>query len=57
MANRKSTQRGVRKITKSGGSLGISLPIEVVKKLGWREKQRVTVRRIHGGVSVKDWKK
>ena len=56
MANRKSTQRGVRKITKSGGSLNVSLPIEMVKSLGWREKQKVQVKKKGGALVVRDMK-
>jgi antitoxin component of MazEF toxin-antitoxin module len=56
MANRKSTERGTRKITKSGGSLSVSLPIEMVKSLGWREKQKVTVKKKGGALVVRDQK-
>jgi hypothetical protein len=31
-------------------------PIEMVRQLGWREKQRVTVRRIKGGMVIRDYK-
>jgi antitoxin component of MazEF toxin-antitoxin module len=56
MANRSAKNRGVRKITKSGGSLNVSLPIEMVKSLGWREKQRVKVRKVKGALVVRDMK-
>lgn len=36
--------KGVRKLTKLGGkSIGLTLPIELVRELGWREKQKVIV--------------
>ena len=58
MANKKSTEKDIRKLTKSGnGSIGLTLPIEVVRELGWKEKQKVVVKRVRGGVLVKDWKK
>jgi antitoxin component of MazEF toxin-antitoxin module len=58
MANKKSSESNVRKLTKSGnGSIGVTLPIEVVRDLKWKEKQKVTVKRICGGVIIKDWKK
>lgn len=57
MANKKWSQRNVRKITKSGSSLNVSIPVEILKKLGWKEKQKVVVKKIRGGVSIKDWKK
>ena len=58
MANKKSTEKDIRKLTKSGnGSIGLTLPIEVVRELGWKEKQKVIIKRVRGGVLVKDWKK
>ena len=48
----------IRKLTKIGGkSIGLTLPIDLVRELGWREKQKVTVKRVRGGVMIKDWKK
>jgi hypothetical protein len=58
MPRRKLEDNNIRKLTKSGnGSIGLTLPIEVVRELGWREKQKVVVKRVRGGVLVKDWKK
>lgn len=52
------TDRNIRKLTKLGGkSIGLTLPIEIVRELGWKEKQKVVVKRVHGGVMIKDWKK
>lgn len=50
--------KSIRKLTKLGGkSIGLTLPIELVRELGWREKQKVVVTRVRGGVMIKDWKK
>ncbi len=38
-------------------SLGLTLPVELVEKLRWREKQKVLVKKVRGGLLVKDWKK
>ncbi|MDD3607478.1 MAG: hypothetical protein PHQ20_01630 [Candidatus Moranbacteria bacterium] len=59
MADKKSSEKNIRKLTRSGGgkSIGLTLPIEMVGDLGWREKQKVKVTRVRGGVLVKDWKK
>ncbi len=58
MGVRKQSEQNIRKLTKVGGkSLAVTLPVELVNKLGWREKQRVVVKKIRGGVSIKDWKK
>lgn len=58
MANRKSSEQNTRKITRMGGkSLGLTLPVELVKELKWKEKQKVKVKRVRGGLLIKDWKK
>jgi hypothetical protein len=58
MKKRTMVDKNIRKLTKLGGkSIGLTLPIELVRELGWREKQKVTVKRVRGGVLIKDWKK
>jgi len=57
MANRKYNQRNVRKIFKKGGSFSLTVPIEMMKTLGWREKQKVVIKKIKGGLQIKDWRK
>ncbi len=55
---RKAVDPSARKLTKVGGkSIGLTLPIELVRELGWREKQRVVVKRIKGGFEVRDFRK
>ena len=49
--------RNVRKIFKSGKCYCVTLPIEQVRDLGWREKQKVEFKRVRGGLVIKDWKK
>lgn len=57
MSRRKTDKSNVRSLTRLGrGSLGLTLPIELVRELGWREKQKVTVKRVRGGLVIKDWK-
>lgn len=47
----------VRKLTKLGGkSIGVTLPIEMVRELGWREKQKVVAKRVRGGILIRDWR-
>ena len=54
----KMKNQNVRKITKLGGkSLAVTLPRELVTNLGWKEKQKITVKRVRGGLLIKDWKK
>lgn len=56
MSNKKSNEKNVRKLTKIGKrSIGLTLPIDFVRELGWREKQKVKVTRVRGGLMVKDY--
>ncbi|KKR43963.1 MAG: hypothetical protein UX02_C0001G0393 [Candidatus Moranbacteria bacterium GW2011_GWC1_45_18] len=58
MANKKAEERGIRKLTKIGKkSVGLTLPIELVRELKWREKQKVVVKRVKGGLVIRDWRK
>ena len=57
MGMRKLVNKNIRKLTKVGrGSLMVTLPVEDVKALGWREKQKVTVKKVRGGLLIKDWR-
>ena len=58
MGMQKMKNQNVRKIIKVGGkSLAVTLPRELVNKLRWKEKQKVVVKRVRGGLLIKDWKK
>lgn len=55
MTTRKLEDKNVRKITRVGRtSLCVTLPVEMIKELGWKEKQKVKVSRIRGGVVIRD---
>lgn len=57
MARRKMEDNNIRKLTRSGNkSIGLTLPIEEVRALGWREKQKVVVKRIKGGLVIRDFR-
>ncbi len=57
MFKKSAGDKNTRKLTKLGGkSIGLTLPIDMVRELGWREKQKVTVKRVRGGLMIKDWK-
>ncbi len=56
MARRMAGKTNVRKLTKLGGkSVAVTLPIEYIRALGWKEKQKVVVKRVRGGLLIKDW--
>lgn len=58
MPTQKLINRNVRKITKVGGkSLAVTLPRDLITELGWKEKQKVIVKKVRGGLLIKDWKK
>ncbi|HLP86783.1 MAG TPA: AbrB/MazE/SpoVT family DNA-binding domain-containing protein [Candidatus Paceibacterota bacterium] len=47
----------IRNIQKAGGSYFVTLPIEVVRELGWKEKQKVVITKTAGKkIEIKDWK-
>ena len=53
----KTKKENIRKLTKvSGHSISITLPIEMVRDLGWKERQRVVVKRVKGGLLVRDYR-
>lgn len=57
MANKKSGREKIRKLTKIGRlSVGLTLPIGLVRDLGWRERQRVLVTKKNGALVVRDAK-
>lgn len=54
MPRKKLEERNIRKLTKiaAGSSLGITLPIEVVRKFGWRERQKLRLEINDRGKSI-----
>ncbi len=58
MPRRKTGEEHIRTLTKlaGGGSYGITLPMEYVKKLGWRSKQKLEVKIYGDRLVIKDWK-
>tara|TARA_B100000745_G_scaffold280935_1_gene213340 strand:- start:132 stop:308 length:177 start_codon:yes stop_codon:yes gene_type:complete len=58
MARRKLEDKNIRKLSKLGGkSIAVTLPIEIVRELKWKSKQKVVVTRKGSTVIIKDWKK
>lgn len=57
MSTRKLEDKNIRKITRVGkSSLCVTLPVEMVNELGWKEKQKVKASRIKGGIVIRDWR-
>ncbi len=58
MARRKLKDRNIRKLLKnSGGSIQVTLPIELVRELKWRNKQKVIIVKKGSTLIIKDWEK
>lgn len=52
---KKLVDKNVRSLTKLGKfSYAVTLPVEIVKVLGWREKQKLVVKKIKGGLVIRD---
>jgi len=59
MAGKKLVDKNIRKLLRmgrAGGSVGLTLPIEIVKQLGWRERQKVVVKLKGKKITIQDWK-
>lgn len=57
MSRRKLSKENVRKLTRVGGtSLCVTIPMEYVRLLKWKERQRVMVELRGKELVVKDWK-
>jgi bifunctional DNA-binding transcriptional regulator/antitoxin component of YhaV-PrlF toxin-antitoxin module len=58
MARRTIEEHNIRKLNKvgRGRTIAVTLPIELVRELGWREKQKVVVKKRGNGLFIEDWK-
>lgn len=61
MPTRRLDENSIRKLKRTGpgnsGSFEITLPIEIIRELGWREKQKLSVTRRGSSVIITDWHK
>ena len=58
MGAKREDEQSVRSITQnSTGTYSVSLPIGLVRKLRWRQGQKVVVIRRGKDLIIKDWKK
>ena len=56
MGRRKVGQENIRSIQKSHGTYTISIPVEVMRELGWQERQRVVVTKSGKKLIIDDFK-
>ncbi|MCF7905922.1 AbrB/MazE/SpoVT family DNA-binding domain-containing protein [Candidatus Gracilibacteria bacterium] len=56
MALAKSSSQATRKITKVGGhSYYVTIPLDYIRELGWREHQKVQVTKHGKKIIIEDW--
>jgi len=55
MSRRNTYDKNTRKLTKLGDSYALTLPIDIVRELGWRENQKVIVKKRGKGMVIVDW--
>ncbi len=58
MTRRKSGETQIRTLRKisGGSSYGVTVPLEYIKKLNWKAKQKVEVKLYKDHVIIRDWK-
>ena len=57
MGRKKQEDYNVRKLNKNGGgSISVTLPIDEVRALKWRDGQKVVVERKGSTFVIRDWK-
>ncbi len=58
MSRRKLKDRNIRELSKrSNGTYALTLPIELIRELKWRDKQKLVVEKADKKIIIKDWKK
>jgi antitoxin component of MazEF toxin-antitoxin module len=58
MSDKKESEKNIRKLTRVGKtSLCVTIPVEMVKELKWKERQKVVLNLKGGKITIEDWKK
>ena len=58
MGRRRESKSHIRKLTKTGNyTYHVTIPKRDIDKLGWRDKQKLVVKRKNGKITIQDWKK
>jgi len=55
MSRRKTDDKNIRKIFKSGASHAVTIPLEIVDALKIRKGQKVVVKRSGKKIVIEDW--
>jgi antitoxin component of MazEF toxin-antitoxin module len=58
MPTRKLGDKNIRNLTKVGKhSIAVTIPIESIRELKWKERQKVVVKKSGNKIIITDWKK
>ncbi len=59
MTRRKNEESHIRSLTKvSGGtSYAVTIPMEYIRKMKWRSKQKLEVKLYQDRIIIRDWKR
>jgi antitoxin component of MazEF toxin-antitoxin module len=58
MGMQKEKNKNIRKLTRVGKtSLSVTIPMEMVKKLKWKERQKVVLSLRGAKITIVDWPK
>lgn len=55
MPRRSTDHENIRTIQQSKGTYVVSMPIRIIRLLGWKQRQKVVVRKRGEGVEIVDW--
>jgi bifunctional DNA-binding transcriptional regulator/antitoxin component of YhaV-PrlF toxin-antitoxin module len=56
MSRRALKYKNIRNIQKNQSTYYVSLPIEAVRELGWKERQKVVITKRGKKLIIEDWK-
>lgn len=57
MSRRKTEDKNIRKVFKSGSSYAVTIPLEIAKNLKIRKGQKVVVKQSGRRIVIKDWER
>jgi len=57
MTRRKTEENNIRSLQKvsGGSSYAVTIPLEFIRKLKWKEKQKLEVRMYQDRIIIRDW--
>lgn len=55
MPRRSTDHENIRNIQQSNGTYSVSMPIRIIRSLGWKQHQKVVVRKRGSGIEIVDW--